>query len=279
MGKTNTVYIMSKGRPDCITAQNLIKIGYKGDWFIVCGDNDETIPQYQKNFGIDKILIFNWREYAEAADLMDNFGLETKPSGAVPARNAIADISRERSETRHWQLDDDIRAFYYLADGKKYKVQNGAVLENILLKLSQFGEATGLADVGMVTNTFALPSAGGNYDRHVYCVHNMRSDSSFVKWRGRLSDDVVQEVDVNRFGLSQFAFSNVAYEFQPTATLKGGNADLYSDINDALIKKVGYELLCCPVAIGLREKSGAFRHIRNFKKIAPKIVAGRYERT
>ena len=47
LAKLNTVYIISKGRPQCRTACTLEKMGYPGQWFIVCGNNDETLPEYR----------------------------------------------------------------------------------------------------------------------------------------------------------------------------------------------------------------------------------------
>ena len=58
MNKVNKIYIISKGRPNCTTALTLIKMKYKGEWFIVCGNNDDSILDYKKNFGDKRIIVF-----------------------------------------------------------------------------------------------------------------------------------------------------------------------------------------------------------------------------
>ena len=45
--KLNTIYIISKGRPQCHTARTLTEMNYPGPWFIVCGNNDETLEEYK----------------------------------------------------------------------------------------------------------------------------------------------------------------------------------------------------------------------------------------
>lgn len=45
----NTIYIMSKGRPECVTAQMLSRIHYPGSWFIVCGDNTRQSRNTRKS--------------------------------------------------------------------------------------------------------------------------------------------------------------------------------------------------------------------------------------
>ena len=53
----NTIYIISKGRPNCTTARTLEGLDYPGDWFIVCGTNDETLPDYKRRWG-ERVLVF-----------------------------------------------------------------------------------------------------------------------------------------------------------------------------------------------------------------------------
>lgn len=84
----NTIYIISKGRPQCKTAETLTRLNYPGQWFIVCGTNDETLPEYQKRWGEDRVLVFDWKDETTRTDTLDNFGFEVMPSGAVPVRNA-----------------------------------------------------------------------------------------------------------------------------------------------------------------------------------------------
>ena len=99
-GPIDTIYIISKGRPKCTTAKTLEKIGYPGEWFIVCGNNDETLQEYRDMWG-ERVIVFDWYEEIKRTDTLDNFGFESMASGAVPVRNATCDIARSRGERRH----------------------------------------------------------------------------------------------------------------------------------------------------------------------------------
>lgn len=94
MGKEiNTIYIISKGRPQCKTAETLTRLKFPGKWFIVCGNNDETLEEYKRRWG-DKVIVFDWFDEVKKTDFLDNFGYEKMASGACPVRNAV--IFRQR---------------------------------------------------------------------------------------------------------------------------------------------------------------------------------------
>ena len=86
MSELSTVYIISKGRPQCHTARTLERIDYPGEWFIVCGNNDETLEQYLANWGEEHVKVFDWYDEVKRTDTMDNFGFGSMPSGACPVR-------------------------------------------------------------------------------------------------------------------------------------------------------------------------------------------------
>ena len=245
----NTIYVMSKGRPDCVTAQMLTDIAYPGEWFIVCGDNDETYGEYVEKWGKGKVLLFDWARYVESTDLLDPFGVENgKPSGAAPARNAIHDISQKRGEKRHWQLDDDFPIFYDTDDktGRKIRIEDGNRLYWYFNRLAEFGEKTGIADVGIGGATLFIDAAAKRkVNRQCFGCHNMPSDDSFYKWRGRMADDICLAIDLAHVSRGiQISFNWFGYPYTPSAKKAGGNTDLY--LQDGYIRKAGYANLVNP---------------------------------
>ena len=274
----NTIYIMSKGRPECLTAQMLSNTEYPGEWFIVCGDNDTSIPQYIERWGKDRIIVFNWKEWVDKTDLMDPFGVENgKPSGAAPARNAIHDISKNRGEKRHWQLDDDFPIFYDVDDntGKKIRIEDGAILCKRMNRIAQYGEKADLLDVGIDGATLFLNAESRRkIARQVFGCHNLRSDNRFLIWRGRMADDIVQAIDTAHTGRGiQIAIKWFGFPYIQSAKKAGGNTDLY--IAEGYIRKAGYAILadpgCCRMKI---DKKGP--HIKmNYPQ--PKIVSDKYQ--
>ena len=190
--KNNTIYIISKGRPQCKTAQTFTKLKYPGEWFIVCGSNDESLVEYKRLWG-DKVLVFDYDEQIKQTDTLDNFGFESKASGACPVRNAVRSISKSRSETRHWQFDDDYNSFH-LFDKKKRTnriIRDGAVLYKVICDLSDFAEKANLCNLGFsLTGPDSMPDSISHVAMRVFNAHN-QSNNDFVEWKGRLNDDLI----------------------------------------------------------------------------------------
>lgn len=75
-------FILTHGRPDrVLTYEKLRKHGYTGKIYIVCDDEDKTLPEYRKRFG--DVLVFSKSEIAKTFDEGDNFGDRRQSSTPV----------------------------------------------------------------------------------------------------------------------------------------------------------------------------------------------------
>jgi hypothetical protein len=276
MNNINTIYIISKGRPHCITAQTLSKMGYTGEWYIVCGNNDETIPEYQKNWGSDKILIFDWYEEVKHTDFLDNFGYENKSSGAIPVRNATRKISEDRGELRHWQFDDDYTAFYHIDKNlKKWKKPTGSQFESSLYRIANFAHNAKLTNVGFAVASDSRPSTVKDYSKRVFNAHNMSNDINlFTKWRGRLNDDVINAIETYQKGKREMSFKYMNMILKPTQSEKGGNTEIYQE--DGTVRKTAYSILIDPKNVKLTIKHGRYHHKVDWKNLFPKLIHENY---
>lgn len=274
--KLNTIYIISKGRPHCKTAQMLQKLDYTGDWFIVCGTNDETLSQYQEKWGKDKILIFDWKKELETTDVLDNFGFEDMSSGAVPVRNATRKISENRRELRHWQLDDDYdNSYQYDPINKKYIHITGKELEDKMYKIALFGYKTNLPNVGISLSVETFPDQAYTIARRVFNLHNMPStEDLFIKWRGRMNDDLINALEVYHKGKPEMSFKFVSVHPEPTQSSEGGLTDIYKQTGT--VRKTAYAVLIEPNNVKLRIKFGRYHHHVNWNYICPKIISDKY---
>ena len=276
MSVLSTVYIISKGRPQCHTARSLTKMNYPGDWFIVCGNNDETLEQYLANWGSDRVLVFDWYEAVKHTDTMDNFGFDDMASGAVPARNAVFDFSRERGERRHWQFDDDYTGFQ-ITDPKTMKrpvEKNGERFMRVLERIAEFGDSTGLANVGFATASIeAMPQNFGSYARRVFNAHNMSNDACET-WRGRMNDDLINAIDTYRRGKAELSFKFISMNMPSTQKEGGGLTDIYKE--EGTVRKTAYAIMAAPGQVRLVEKFGRYHHSADWNCICPKIVSGAY---
>ena len=219
-----TVYIISKGRPECKTARTLERIGFPGEWFIVCGTNDETLDEYIRRWGIERVKVFDFDEAIAHTDTMDNFGFEEMASGACPVRNAVREISAARGERRHWQLDDDYTGFQvYRPDGTRPRC-TGEELYRWMVRLGEFADRCGLANCGFPPSTIETDGDSAlTVGKRVFNAHNLPSDAeAFEEWRGRMNDDLINAINVWRHGKIELTVKFLAMNMPPTQSERGG---------------------------------------------------------
>lgn len=270
--KLNTIYIISKGRPHCITANVLTKIKYTGEWFIVCGSNDVTIDEYKKNWGESRVLVFDWYEEVKQSDLLDNFGVEKMSSGAVPVRNATRKISENRGEKRHWQFDDDYTGFYHIDKTKtKWHRLTGAEMERELRKLANYGLAANLANIGIAVSSESRPENIKMIGNRVFNAHNLPSEESlFTKWRGRMNDDLINAIETHRAGRREYHIKYMNLVIKKTQSERGGNTDIY--VAHGTVRKAAYAVMIAPKDVKLTIRHGRYHHKCNWRGIVPKLI-------
>jgi hypothetical protein len=112
--KDFAVFILTHGRPDNVkTLSTLNKCGYTGKIYFIVDNEDKTIEQYQKNYGIENVKIFDKKAMADEVDEGNNFD---ERRTITHARNACFKIAKEIGITYFVQLDDDYTAFDFRID-------------------------------------------------------------------------------------------------------------------------------------------------------------------
>lgn len=277
--RVNTLYIISKGRPQCRTAETMERIRYPGEWRIVCGNNDETLPQYKERWG-ERVIVFDWYDEITRTDPMDNFGFADVPSGACPVRNVTSRISWERGENRHWQFDDDYISFSaWSAKLKKNRpIKDGAALYEHMLKIAEFGHKARLQNVGFVQDAMeAHPAVRYTIAPRVFNAHNLPSDPAlFVPWVGRMNDDIINAVNIWRRGGYEMSLRYLHVKFANTQSEAGGMTDLYQ--SDGTARKTAYGILAAPSAVKLVYRFGRYHHNTSWVKLRPKLLEEKWRR-
>lgn len=275
----NTIYIISKGRPHCRTAQTLERMSYPGQWFIVCGNNDETLPEYTERWK-ERVIVFDWYSEVKRTDTMDNLGFDGYPSGACPARNATRRISEQRGELRHWQFDDDYTGFtiWNPEEGKNVKITDGDVLCEAMYKIAEFGYHTQMRNVGFIQNTTeAHPEKRYTVSSRVFNAHNLPStEDLFVPFVGRMNDDLVNAVNVWRYGGIEMSVKYLHVEAEKTQSEHGGMTNLYQA--DGTARKTAYAVLAAPSAAKLVFRFNRYHHAVSWKKLRPMIISQKWRR-
>lgn len=277
--KLATLYIISKGRPQCKTAQTLQKIGYEGEWFIVCGNNDETLPEYIERWGEDKVLVFDWYEEVRKTDVMDNFGFERMPSGASPVRNAVFDFSRARGEKRHWQMDDDFILFFLTnVEMTKNKAIDGKTLYQWLSRVAKYADDANLANIGIALKEESYPTDAKKFTSRVYGSHNMSNDPRLTpKWRGRFNDDTIHAITVHRLGkLKELNLKFLSVDTPDTQQEAGGLSEMYKELGT--VRKTAYLILIAPNATKLVIHRGRYHHRVDWSKLVVKTISDKWKK-
>lgn len=105
------VFIASYKRPTKVrTVKSLLRANYTGPYYIVLGDDDPSIAEYENTFGKDKIIIFSKQEYVDKIDTYDNFGPQ---AAIVYFRNACFDFAKKLGYKYFLELDDDYNNYRY----------------------------------------------------------------------------------------------------------------------------------------------------------------------
>lgn len=279
MDKLNTIYIISKGRPQCLTAQTLEKLEYPGEWLIVCGNNDETLPAYQKRWRW-RVRVFDWRDEITRTDAMDNFGFEDKESGVTPARNAVRKISLSRGESRFWLFDDDYAGFskYNPASNKNEQIRDGRILYDAMRKIAEFGYTAHMANIGFsIAGPESHPGAALRPSYRVFNAHNLPTEENlFVPFAGRLNEDVVAAVNVWRLGGYEISVRFLQVHMRATQAHPGGLTGLY--LEDGTARKTAYAILAAPSAARLVYRFGRYHHSVAWGKLRPKLLDEKWRR-
>ena len=102
------IYIISKGRPKCLTARILtrLEVAFK----IVI--EPQQLSEYLEFWNKDQLYILPF----------SNLG-----QGSIPVRNWVLEHSRSNGDKRHWILDDNIEGFDRLNNNLKSSVLDGTI--------------------------------------------------------------------------------------------------------------------------------------------------------
>ena len=149
MNEKFAVFILSHGRPNnVITLNTLKKCGYTGEWYIVIDNEDDTAEEYYKNFGRERVIMFDKLQIAQTFDTADTF--EDRRT-IVYARNACFDIAKQVGVKYFLELDDDYTGFMHrYIDDQKLRSVLTKNLDRIFEMMVKF-----MDDTGAITVAFA----------------------------------------------------------------------------------------------------------------------------
>lgn len=219
------IYVPTKGRfKSRKTVKALLEMG--ADFKVVI--EKQELSDYLTILDENQILIL---PYSKPNDF----------SQLVNTRNWIKEHSITLGFKRHWQLDDNIKAFYRLNNNKRNKVLSPVIFRCVEDFVDRY---TNVAMAGLNYMNYAIPDGRPPYflNSRVYSMSLVNNELDY-KWRGIFNDDTDICLRMLKDGYCTVNFNAFSGDKDATMTTKGGNTPIYttgdlrSNFVDSLIKQ------------------------------------------
>lgn len=213
-------------------------------------------------------IVIEPQEHEQYSSVIDAKKILTLPfsnlgQGSIPARNWVWEHSISEGHSRHWILDDNIRAFYRLNRNYKYYCLDGTtfyIAEDFIERYTNFALA------GFQYEMFAPRKSKHNpfiLNTRIYsCI--LIDNGLDMRWRGRYNEDTDLSLRVLKKGLCTVLFMAFLAEKRTTLIMKGGNTDeLYK--GDGRLRMAKSLKAQHPELVDIVYKWGRWQHQVNYK--------------
>ena len=277
MPESFAAFILTNKRPDRVyTYTHLRNSGYTGQVFFVVDDGDPTLLAYQDKYG-EQVLVFSKKEVAKTFDLADTFHQQL--GAVVFARNAVAELARQRQIETYVVLDDDYTQFQYRFDREgNYKYRQIRSLDHVFAAMVRFHKRSMALTVCMAQGGDFIGGAQSQYaagmtlTRKAMNTFFCRADRPFA-YVGRINEDVNTYVGQGGRGALFLTTNAVAIVQRITQSNDGGMSDFYRQ-NGTYVKSF-YTILMAPSCVKIATMGNKNRRMHHFvmwRYAVPKIV-------
>ena len=275
------VFILTHGRPDKVKTYNTLKKqGYTGKLFFILDDEDETIDEYIKNFGKERIIVFNKSLAARTVDTPD---LSEDRRTIVYARNICFDVAAMLGLRYFLQLDDDYKCFRYRYE-KDGRLLTGKIndLNRLFFCMIDFLNETGALTVAFAQSGDFLGGVNNGFWKSKVKRKAMNSFFCDTKkpfqFFGRINEDVNFYTVKGNQGKLILSIADVSVEQQPTQLTNGGMTEVYTEKGTFLksFYSVVYSPQCVKVA-DMGEKHRRIHHRVSWNNCTPMILSDEYK--
>lgn len=174
-------------------------------------------------------IVIEPQEYEEYAKVIDPKKILVLPfsnlgKGSIPARNWVWEHSISEGHKRHWIMDDNIKAFRRLHNGKRLYVGDGTIFK---LAEEFTDRYTNVVMSGLNYTFFVVDKnkAPVTFNTRIYSCILLSNDIPH-RWRGRYNEDTDLSLRILKDGLCTILFSAYMCDKSATMTMKGGNTDV-----------------------------------------------------
>lgn len=224
------IFILTHGRPDnVITIKTLEKCGYSGKLYLICDNEDKTVEQYKKNFGDDRVIVFDKKAEADDCDEGNNFD---ERRTITMARNACFKIAKKLGVTYFMELDDDYTDFRYKLKetGNSLFIVNQ--INNTIIQMLDFYKKSDALALAFAQNGDFI--GGMDNGNGLYRFSKRKCMNSFLcsinrpfKFIGAMNEDVNTYITRGSRGDLFLTIPFIALNQKQTQSQSGGITDMY----------------------------------------------------
>jgi len=220
--KDFAVFILTHGRPDNVkTLTTLKKCGYTGKNYFIVDNEDKTIEQYQKNYGIENVKIFDKKAMAGQVDEGNNFD---ERRTITHARNACFKIAKELGITYFVQLDDDYYYFGYRYDTGAKIIKN---MDRVFEIMLSFYKSVNIKSIAFGQGGDHIGGFSGIKLKRKCMNSFFCSTEREFQFVGAMNEDVNTYTTLGSRGEVFFTFTNLQLDQKDTQSQTSGITDMY----------------------------------------------------
>jgi hypothetical protein len=220
--KDFAVFILTHGRPDNVkTLSTLKKCGYTGKIYFIVDNEDKTIEQYQKNYGIENVKIFDKKAMANEVDEGNNFD---ERRTITHARNACFKIAKEIGITYFVQLDDDYYYFGYRYDTGAKIIKN---MDRVFEIMLSFYKSVNIKSIAFGQGGDHIGGFSGIKLKRKCMNSFFCSTEREFQFVGAMNEDVNTYTTLGSRGEVFFTFTNLQLDQKDTQSQTSGITDMY----------------------------------------------------
>lgn len=276
------IFILSHGRAHNVkTIDALRSSGYTGDWYIIVDNEDSQVDLYIKNFGEERIIVFDKLKKSLEVETCDQ---PRDRKVILFARNACFDIAKRLGLEYFLELDDDYDSFF-----SRYE-RNGGLsrlyvrdMDSIINEMLEFLENTSIltvafSQVGDFLSGIESQIYVNRIKRKAMNAFFCKTDRSF-DFIGRINEDVNTYVLEGSRGGLFISIADCSLNQAQTQKTSAGMTDVYLDSGTYV--KSFYSVITNPSSVKVAEMPSAFRrlhHVVKWEDAVPKIIEEKYKK-
>lgn len=275
------VFILSHGRPNNIyTLKALKKWNYTGDYYIVCDNEDNTIDTYYKNFGRDRVIVFDKLAISKT---FDTFDLSEDRRTIVYARNACFDIAKKLGYQYFLELDDDYKEFQFrFPQDNKLKLIYPLSLDDVFDAMLDYYKSIDAKTIAFAQGGDFI---GGLESRYSQKVLRKAMNTFFCdidrpfKFIGRINEDVNTYCLLGSQGDLFLTITDMMINQVDTQQNDGGMSNIYNSLGT--YNKSFYTIICNPSSVKINimgDKHYRVHHSVNWETTVPKIISSKFKK-